>query len=278
MQHATDTHQTTDGLSLHLRQWTPDVETKAVVLLVHGVHEHGGRYAYAASALMARGIAVHAFDLRGHGRSGGPRAEVLAFGEYVDDLAEVLVRTREAADGLPLFLMGHSMGGLVAAAYVVEHGPGALSGLVLSSPALQIPDDTSPLLRKLAPVVARWAPRFPASRLNLSHLSRDAKVAEAYRTDPLVTVSPVRARLGYEIVRTTEAVREHPEAFTLPLYLFHGTADRITDPAGSRWLYEHAPAADKTLRLYEGYYHETLNEPERDEVIAELAAWITERA
>lgn len=277
MTHETDTLQTPDGLSLFTRRWVPDWRpTRLVVALLHGLHEHSGRYAYLASALMARGVAVQAVDLRGHGQSPGARGQVEAsFDEYVRDAEALLGAAAETAGGLPVVLMGHSMGGLVAARTVQERGADGLAGLVLSSPALAV--DAPPVLKKVAPYVARWLPNAPATRVDLSKLSHDPTVERTYREDPLTIVGGVRARLANAIVQATERVRERPEAFALPLYLFHGTADAITDPAGTEWLAAHAPG-DVTLRLYDGLYHETLNEDDRDRVIADLADWLEARA
>lgn len=278
MTHTTGTLTTPGGLDLFTRTWIPDGPVRALVVLVHGVHEHSGRYAYVASALMRHGIAVHALDLRGHGQSPGKRGQVEGFSDYVYDVRLFLDRISNEAVETPLFLMGHSMGGLVAAATVVDRGTDRLAGVVLSSPALQIPDDTSPLLQKLAPVVARWLPHVPVTRLDLSRLSHDPTVERAYRDDPLTTKKGVRARLAYEVLRTIEHVRQHPEAFDAPLYLFHGTDDALTNPRGTEWLADHAASSDVTLRLYEGLYHETLNEVERDMVIEALADWLIEHA
>lgn len=271
MQHETDTLEMADGVSMFTRRWTPAETPRATVVLVHGIHEHSGRYAYTASHLMTHGLEVRALDLRGHGQSGGDRAMVESFDDYVADLAFFLTRVQEEAQG-PLFLMGHSMGGLVVARFVVERGDDDVAGVVLSSPALQV--DAPAPLRALAPLLSRWLPNLPASRVDLGKLSRDARVATAYREDPLCTTTGVRARVGYEILRSVALVRARPEAFTAPLYLFHGTADRLTNPDGSRWLAKHAASDDVTLKLYDGFYHETLNEPERDDVLADLAAWI----
>lgn len=274
MTHTTGTLTTEDGLDLFTRRWAPAAESRAALVLVHGVHEHSGRYAYVASALMQRGIATYALDLRGHGHSPGARAQVESFDEYIRDVRLFLDHVATEVRETPRFLMGHSMGGLVVAATVVAGGTAGLSGIVLSSPALQLPATTAPVLRKLAPLVARWAPNLPVSTLDLTLLSHDPLVGAAYRDDPLTTKRGVRARLGYEMVRTIERVREHPEAFDRPLYLFHGTADKVTDPAGTRWLARHAATDDVTLTLYDGMYHETLNEVERDAVIADLADWV----
>jgi alpha-beta hydrolase superfamily lysophospholipase len=272
MHHETGSFQSADGLTLFTRRWAPDGGARAVVGLVHGIHEHSGRYAYPASLLMARGYEVRALDLRGHGRSEGERAMVERFEDYVADVHAFVQQVREDAGGRPVILMGHSMGGLVAAATVVEHGMEDLAGLVLSSPALRVP--APPVLRALSPLVARWLPRLPTTGVDLTRLSRDPVVGRTYAEDPLNTLSGVRARLGYEILRTADRVAARPDAFTGPLYLFHGTDDRLTDPEGSRRLAETAASPDVTLRLWEGLRHETMNEPERDAVLGALADWL----
>jgi alpha-beta hydrolase superfamily lysophospholipase len=199
-----------------------------------------------------------------------------SFDEYVDDLAIVFRDVRGQTGGLPLFLMGHSLGGLIASLFVVNHRP-ELHALILSSAALRIPPDLSPLKQKIVGAINRVAPRLKMGKLEIQHISRDETVQEAYLADPLTNNKGIRARVGFESLQAMKRVRQHPEAFTMPLYLFHGTADRITDPNGSKWLYEEAPSADKSLRLFDGLYHETMNEPERDEVLAELTGWVTTR-
>jgi alpha-beta hydrolase superfamily lysophospholipase len=274
MQHDAGTLRSHDGLTLATRRWMPGQRPKAAVALVHGLGEHSGRYAHVATHLMLHDYAIYAFDLRGHGRSEGePRVYVEAFDDYVRDLRRFLGSVREQHKR-PLFLLGHSMGGGVAARYVIEYGPEGLAGLVLSSAALQIPEDLSPFLQKAAGILSRFVPKLPVSKLDTSHLSRDPAVVRAYEEDPLVYTGGIRARVGAEILRGTEHIQGHADAFTLPLYLYHGTADQITDPAGSRALYERAPTDDKTLTLYEGFYHETHNEPERERVLDDLTAWL----
>ena len=277
MHHSTGTLAAPDGTALFTRRWTPDFGAVGAVLVVHGVHEHSGRHAYLASALMERRLDVFAYDQRGHGHSEGARGDVARFDDYLDDLGAVLAEVRQACGGLPLFLLGHSMGGLVAAAYVAERGAVGLAGLVLSSPVLH----TFPvprLLERAAPHVARWRPRQVVTTLDLSKLSHDPAVERAYREDPLNTVSGLRARLAYEILLASRRVQARADAFTMPLYLLHGTADRITPPAGSEWLAAYAPSADVTLRLYDGLFHELMKEPERDVILADLAEWIAAHA
>ena len=276
MQHTTGSLSAHDGLQLFTQTWQPDEPSRASLLLVHGINEHSGRYAYMASHLVAHGIAVYSYDHRGHGQSPGPRVYVDSFDEYVDDLAIVFRNVREQTSGLPLFLMGHSLGGLIASLFVVNHRP-ELHALILSSPALRIPPDLSPLAQKIVGIISRVTPRLLMGKLEIQHISRDKAVQEAYCADPLTNNKGIRARMGFESLQAMKRVRQHPEAFTMPLYLFHGTADRITDPNGSKWLYAEAPSADKSLRLFDGLFHETMNEPERDEVLAELSDWITAR-
>ena len=252
MQHTTGTLTTFDGLSLFTRRWWPDVPPRAVVLLVHGIAEHSGRYAYPAAHLLLKGIAVLSFDARGHAQSEGVRTYVETFDHYLNDLEVALDWAHDEAGALPLFLMGHSLGGLMVARYIVDRQPEGLSGVVLSSAALQIPADLSPLLQRIAGVLSRLVPRLRLTRLDLADLSRDSAVGRAFAEDPLTDKKGVRARVGHEILDSTKRVQAHPEAFSQPLLLFHGTADRITDPEGSRWLYAQAPPEDKTLNLYEG--------------------------
>ena len=278
MQHDAGTILTDDGLTLATRRWTPHEHPKAAVVVVHGISEHSGRHAHLAAHLMLHDYLVYSFDLRGHGRSEGePRVYVDSFDNYLDDLDTFLAHVRSEIGDLPLFLLGHSLGGGIAAYYVIERGADDLAGLVLSSAALKIPADLSPILQKAAGVLSRYLPKTPVTKLDTSHLSRDPAVVRAYEEDPLVYTGGVRPRVGAEILRVSEHIQSHTDAFTLPLYLFHGTGDKVTDPAGSQFVYEHAPSEDKTLNLYDGLYHETMNEPERDEVLDDLTAWLDAR-
>ena len=279
MQHQLLPFQSADGLALHGRVWRPDFGAKGVVLIAHGLGEHAGRYAGFAGRLMVHGYAVYAYDHRGHGESPGERGMVERFGEFADDLAAVLPAVRaDAAErvgaGRPLFLFGQSMGGLIAAEYIQDHGAGDLAGLVLSAPALKVPDDTSPLVRKVAPLLVKLFPRLPITKLDARELSRDPVVGRVFSEDPL-TDPRVRAGLGYALLQASEALRRtDAAAFTLPLYLLHGEADPITDPDGTRWLYQHAPSADKTLRLLPDVLHEPHNDPDKDAIAADLIAWL----
>lgn len=273
------TFETPDGLRLFEQSWVPETAPeappRAAVALVHGYGEHSGRYAHVAAFLTARGHAVYAFDQRGYGRSEGRRAFVDRFEHYLDDLSTFLRRVRDRAPGVPLFLMGHSMGGTVCARYWLEHRPD-VAGLILSSPFLHPGEAMPHLPLRLSSLASRLFPTFPTVRIRAEHLSRDQAVRADVDADPLNVRGRVRARTGHEMVAAAASIRDRLEAVTLPFLVFHGTADCIADPRGSIELYRRALGEDKTLGLYEGLFHETLNEPERTQVLHELAAWLEE--
>ena len=265
------------GPALSRRRWRLETGMpRAALFIVHGIHEHGGRYAYVASQMLLHGIEVHALDLRGHGHSEGTPGRVDSFDAYVEDVALFLDTVRAETDGLPQILLGHSMGGLVTALYVAERGFD-LDGLVLSSPALGLAGSGSAPVRSLLRLAARVYPDFPLSRSRLPKLARDERVARMAEEDPLVLSQPVSAGMGVAFVDALDRVWARTDAFTMPLYLFHGTDDSITQPGATERFAGAVPSQDVTLRLYEGGYHETMNDFDRDVVIADLIAWILAR-
>jgi len=267
-------YTTPDGVDLACRFWATPGSPTSVVVIVHGYAEHCGRHAALATHLVEHGHAVFSYDQRGHGHSGGRRAYVHAFDHYLDDLGAMLDEARQNAPNVPVFLFGHSMGGTVVTLYCLERRPD-IDGLILSSPALKLPD-IAPLLQRLSSVIGRLFPRLPTVKLNLAHLSHDPEVIARTQADPLYFHGRIPARTGAELIRATQRIGQQMEALTLPFLLFHGTEDQITDPAGSSELYRRARCTDKTLALYPGLYHETLNEPEKDQVLEEIIEWLEE--
>lgn len=272
--------RTADGLELASYRWPAgEGAPRATVALVHGLAEHAGRYAALAARLNAAGIDVLAVDLRGHGQSPGKRAWVERFDNYLDD-ADALVD--EAARGdAPLFLMGHSMGGAVAALYAIERAAArdrTLAGLVLSSPALAPGRDVPRWMLAVSRVISRVWPTFPAIRIDPALLSRDPAVVEANRTDPLVHHAAVPARTGAEILDAMARIERGRGALRVPVLVYHGTEDKLTEPDGSRAFGARVGSPDRTLTLYEGGFHETMNDLERERVIGALIAWIHARA
>jgi alpha-beta hydrolase superfamily lysophospholipase len=270
---------TCDGVDLPVYRWAASGTPRATVALVHGLAEHAGRYAKLAQRLNAAGIGLVAIDLRGHGRAPGARTWVERFDDYLAD-TEALI-DNAAHDGVPLFLMGHSMGGGIAALYAIERlGDKAhpLRGLILSSPALTAGRDVPRWMIALSRLISRVWPHFPAMKIDASLLSRDPGIVNANRNDPLVHHGSIPARTGAQILEAMERIKRGRDRLRLPLLVWHGTADKLTEPDGSRDFGAHAGSPDKTLTLYEGSYHETMNDLEREQVISALIAWILARA
>ncbi|MBN8589557.1 MAG: lysophospholipase [Rhodothermia bacterium] len=261
------------------QSWHPDSgDAKAALLLVHGLAEHSGRYARFAHDLCASQIEVFSYDQLGHGKSEGLRAYVDRFEDYVADLDLILKRVLGRIGRRPLFLLGHSLGGAVVMKYLLDHPNERVSGWILSSAGVKVHPSVSPLLQKLAPIIGAILPKMATSPLNAHHLSRDETVVQAYVNDPLNYIGGIRARTGAEILKMAKEFSLRFGEVNSPILFFHGTADQLTDPLGSQMAYEAVSSIDKRLYLWEGFYHETLNEPERDDVIETVVAWILERS
>jgi len=262
--------------AVYERSWLPEAQSQSVIVLVHGFTEHSGRYEHVADALNQHALAVYAVDLRGHGRSGGRRARIESFSEYLDDAEHYAARVREENPGKPLFLLGHSMGGTIVALLAIERRVDA-QGLILSAPALRVGNHVFPLLRRLAFLASRIWPGLRLVRLGYSRLSRDPENIERFRTDPLVLHDRFPVRTGAEILAAGQRAQRGAGAIRLPLLILQGTADGIVSPEGSRRFYEQAASNDKTLKLYDGLYHDLFGEPEKDRVIGDLVDWVVSR-
>ena len=273
MPHLEDSFQTDDGLILHEYGWLPDDEPAAVLLLVHGVVEHCGRYAEMAAVLNRHGVAVHGFDLRGHGRSEGDRVWVNRFDRYVADLGGYVDRVAGRHSNTLPFLFGHSMGGTIAGLFAVQR-PDAVAGLVLSAPALIVPDERFPFLRRLAAVGSVLFPRLRLARLGGSMMSSDPEVVAQFQADPLVFHGRMPTRTGYEILQAGKRLLRQSERLTVPLLILHGTADVVTSPDGSRQLHTRSESTDKTLKLHDGLYHDLPREPKKAQIFADMAQWL----
>lgn len=273
MRQSDGTFTSADGLTIFHQAWLPDGDPRAVVLLFHGLGEHSGRYAHVAAALVDRGYAVHALDHRGHGRSGGKRVFVKDYAEFQRDLAQFRALVEAQHPGVPVFVIGHSMGGNLALGHVLDHQEG-VRGLALSGAALAVTDDVSPALKKVAGVLAKVAPGLRPQGLDATAVSRDPAVVEAYLADPLNFTGKISAGLAGALFGAIDRFPARFAELRLPLLVMHGTADRLVPIAGSRALAAGAVNADVTTHYYEGLYHEILNEPERQQVIDDLLAWL----
>jgi alpha-beta hydrolase superfamily lysophospholipase len=273
--------RTADGVELALYRWPCAAPMRATVALLHGLAEHAGRYAPLAQRLGAAGIELVSIDLRGHGRSPGERTWVARFDAYLDDARALLdAATRP---GVPLFLMGHSMGGTIATLFAIERLDAfvskarPLAGLVLSSPALAPGKDVPRWMLAASRLVSRLWPRYPAMKIEPVLLSRDPLVVQANRADPLVHHAAVPARTGAEILGAMARIEQGRGALRMPVLVYHGTADKLTEPEGSRAFVAHVGSPDRTLTLYEGAYHETMNDLDRECVIDALTQWVLAR-
>jgi acylglycerol lipase len=267
--------RTADGVGLAGRAWLPSAP-RAVLALVHGIAEHAGRYAWLAEHANRHQVAVVALDLRGHGRSPGERSYVERFDDYLLDVDALLAQAQQLVAGCPLFLMGHSMGGAIALRWLAQRRQ-PLAGLILSSAALKLGGDVPRALVALAPLLSRWLPHLRGTRLDPALISRDSAAVAGYVGDPLVSLQAPPARTGAELLLAMAANRAAAADLALPVYLFHGDADRLTDPAGSREIFELWGGPDRTLRLWPGSRHETLNDLDRELAAAELTQWLLAR-
>jgi alpha-beta hydrolase superfamily lysophospholipase len=271
------TFESTGGLRLFERTWLPAGEPRADVAIVHGYAEHSGRYAHVATYLTARGYAVSAIDLRGHGRSEGDLLAVRSFNEYLDDVDGMLARVRSRSGGTrPLFLLGHSMGGAVAALAVVSRRP-RLDGLVLSGAAISVLKGPARLLGPIIQFLGRRFPKLGLRALPSDAVSRDPAVVADYDADPLNYRGKVPAGLAAAMLRASDAIERRAPRIELSLLVMHGSDDLLAAPDASRRLYERATSRDKTLRVYDGLYHEILNEPVQRIVLADIAGWLDAR-
>jgi alpha-beta hydrolase superfamily lysophospholipase len=266
-------HSAPGEIAIFRRAWLPVRDPRRVLLVVHGFGEHCGRYDEFAAWFAARGCAVYGYDQRGHGRSGGIRTHVDSFDEFLDDLGAIHELVREEQAGLPLTLVGHSMGGLIGLAYLALRRP-TLRSAIISAPALA-PDLAVPAWRALlARTLRRLAPRFAmASGLDLTGLSRDESVLRRYLADPLV-VRTMTASLGAELMATAPRVREYAGAIETPVLLMHGAADPLCLASASEEFAAKLRAPGSALRIYPDLRHEIFNEPERERVFGEAWKWL----
>jgi len=268
--------KTTDGLEIFCTQSQPVTDPKASVIIVHGLAEHSGRYDHVIRYLTDNGYVVWTFDLRGHGQSDGKRSYVKSFNDYLDDLSLIIARSLEEYPHLPTILFGHSMGGAIATLYTITHKP-AIRGLLLSAASLKISSSVSPILIKLAPLISAIFPKMKTIVLDGSAISRDPLIVQAYNNDPLNYRGGIPARTGAELNAAIRRIQSQMATIDLPLLIMHGTFDRLADIAGSHLLYNKAVSSDKTLKFYEGFYHEILNDPEKQVVLNDMREWLDAR-
>lgn len=276
MQHRETEFTGQQGVRIRVQSWVPEVPVRASLVVAHGLGEHGGRYGELVARCTALGMAVFAPDHRGHGRSGGPRAQVGRFAWLVEDLDVVMEQAAREHAGAKRFLLGHSMGGAIALTWTLDH-PGLIDGLVLSAAAIAPPSAVPAATVALVRLLSRLWPGRGAIALSPADLSRDPAVVRAYEEDPLVLHGPVPARTLAELFGAMQSLPQRAPMLREPVLALHGTGDRLVGLDDVRSALEALGSPDKTLRSYPGLYHEVMNEPERGQVFADLEAWLDAR-
>ncbi|MEM1189045.1 MAG: lysophospholipase [Pseudomonadota bacterium] len=257
------------------RRWLAE-EPRATVLLAHGLGEHSGRYQHVAEALVARGLSVWAPDHPGHGRSPGTRCHISRFSDFFPALDALRDEIDEHAAHLPCFLIGHSMGGLIAGCYLLERQQ-RFAGAAFSGAAFEVPEMPSSTAVFINRLLAAVFPALGVLQLDASEISRDTDVVQRYRDDPLVHSGKISARLVVQLFSSMAELERRRGDITLPVLVMHGEADVMTPATGSERFYGGIGSQEKTLRLYPGLFHEIFNEPEREQVIGELGDWLDAR-
>ena len=269
-----ETFTASGGLKLSYRSWRPAGSPRAVVVIVPGFNSHSGYYEWAAGQFTGAGVAVYALDLRGRGKSDGERFFVAQFDDYLSDVDGMITLAGSHEPALPVFLFGHSAGGVVACLYALDH-QSRLAGLISESFAFQTPapDFALAVLKGLGHVF----PHAHVLRLKNEDFSRDPKVVAEMNADPLIAGEAQPTKTVAAMVRADERLENEFQLITLPLLILHGTADKATRPEGSRLFHDRAGSLDKTLKLYEGHVHDLLRDLDRELVMADIVPWIASR-
>lgn len=276
MTYIEETVTTSDGLRLYLRR-REVTNARGEILISHGFGEHSGRYGALTNHLVAHNYSVTGYDHRGHGLSDGLPGHVESFNEYDDDLDRMIASVRSRSQSRTLFLIGHSMGGLIALRYTARKS-GALTGAIISAPLIEVAVPVPAHKLMIARVGARMAPRMRLdSEIKPANLSRDPEVGRAYAADPLVN-RKVSAKWFSEATRAMQEAAERASQITTPLLVMHGTADKLASVDATKRLFEHIGSSDKELVIYPGFYHELFNEPEKLDVFARVTEWLDKRS
>ncbi len=267
-----------DGVCLQTYTLAPEPQPRAAVVVVHGLRDHAVRYQPLADALKAKSVAVYAVDLHGHGRSGGARQRFESIDQLVEDVRQVVKVAKTEHPGVPVFLYGHSLGGLITTTYALEH-PEELAGVILSGPGIKLQPDVTSGQISAAHFFGAVLPGLPAQPLGpVESFTSVAEEREAMTKDPLIVLDNLPARSTRAALDGIAAVQARAEELKLPLLVMHGDKDVVTNVDGSRELVKRAASPDKTLVLWEGQFHDLIHEPKHDEVIAKAVEWVDAHA
>jgi len=273
MNHVEGSFKGVRNANIYYQAWLPEGDARAVLILVHGLGEHCGRYMNVVNHFVPLGCALYGLDHIGHGKSEGTREFVERFEDYTNTLTTYYDMVKGWQTGKPIFLLGHSMGGLIASYYLLDHQTNFRGG-ILSAPFIKVSDSISQATITMGKILSVVTPRTRLVTLDANGISRDSEVVKAYVNDPLVFHGKTPVRLGAELLKAMLRVRTEAHRITLPLIILQGSEDRLIDPACGQILYDKAGSKDKTIKVYEGLYHEVFNEPERARVLKDVETWL----
>jgi acylglycerol lipase len=276
MKHIEGNFKSVRNLDIYYQGWLPDGKVKAVLFVVHGLGEHSGRYMNVVNHFVPLGYAIYGLDHIGHGKSGGGREEVVQFEDFTTPLTTYYTMVKSWQPDKPIFILGHSLGGLIECYYLLDHQED-FKGAVISAPAIKVGESITPMTITIGKMLSVIAPKAGILALDASTISKDPEVVKAYVNDPLVFHSKTPARLAAEMLKAMIRVTTDVGKISLPFIALQGSMDKLVDPGGIKILDEKAASKDKTVKIYQGLYHEVFNEPERAVVLKDVEAWLKAR-
>ncbi|MDJ1494753.1 alpha/beta hydrolase [Cytophagaceae bacterium DM2B3-1] len=271
MEPQTTTFPNKAGLKIFTRTWLPQGDARGVVVIVHGLNSHSGYYQWVADQFTDQNYAVYALDLQGRGQSEGERFYVESIYDYINDIDTLVDSAKADYPGLPVFMLGHSAGGVLSCIYTLEHQE-KLTGLICESFAYQVPapDFALTILKGLSHI----APHLHTIKLKNEDFSRDTAVVDFMNNDPLIANESQPTKTMEQLVLADERLKKEFPKITIPVFIIHGTKDNATKYSGSQFFYDTAGSSDKTLKLYEGHYHDLLNDVDKEIVITDIKDWV----
>lgn len=271
----TATFNVSNGQKVFYRHWKPADGPKAVVVIVHGFNSHSGYYQWTADQLVDSGYEAYALDLRGRGNSDGERFYIEDMNEFVGDVDQMVSIVKATHPGLPVFVLGHSAGGVLSCLYMLAHQD-RVNGFICESFAYQVPapDFAIAVLKGLS----HLAPHAHVVKLKNEDFSRDAAAVEAMNNDPLIAHEVQPTRTMQQLAVADERLKKEFSNIQVPLFIIHGSQDKATKPSGSEFFYKQSSSTDKTLKIYEGHYHDMLNDLDKEVVMADILDWLNKRA
>lgn len=262
------------GVKIFTRSWQPASSPRAVVAICHGFNSNSGQYEWVAEQFASAGYAVYALDLRGRGKSDGKRFYVDNVDEYVSDVDALVKFAKSREPGLPVYLLGHSAGGVISCTYTLKH-QSEIAGLICESFAFQVPAPEFALNAITA--LSNVVPNLGVLKLKNKDFSRDPKAVEVLNADPFTRNETQPAKTVAALWRADQRLKKEFPKITLPVFILHGTADKATKVSGSQFFYNTAGSKDKTIKLYEGHYHDLLNDMGKEAVMGDIQGWIEKR-